>query len=471
LTSMTIPARAEEFAIDDTKGIFKFCTSLVNIDVEAGNAYYSSIDGVLCDAKRTTIIYCPGSRPGVYTVPVGINTIGNSAFRGCTKLTSIVISPYVSSIEANAFYGCSKITSVTFRGKAITDCTIGQYAFANCAMLADITFETGSRVVSLDNYAFSTCKSILSVTIPATMKSIGSNAFGNCSSLASVKFEENGSEITFDKNVFYSCTGLVEVYFPSTISEINLEMFEGCTNLARVKISEDNPYYAERDGIVYNKAVTKVIMCPSGKGGNIILPDSVTEVGDGAFKGNVNITGIVIGKNVTLIGDAAFYKCVNLSSVTFDKGGTEDLVINPSARENMSSNSLATFYQCDALTSIVFPSRLVMFGGFRECANLSRVSFDDPETSRLEEIGSYALYKCSKLSYFECPKSLKVLETYAFSNCESLTSIDLPEGLIEMKDYALSSCPVLKNITIPSTVKYLGKAMFANNKVITSMTL
>ena len=285
-STISIPARAEEFSIDNTNGIFKGCSSLVNINVESGNKYYSSIDGVLCDAKRTTIVFCPYARPGAYTIPVGITTIGNSAFRNCKKLTSIVISPYVSTIEAYAFYDCNKITSITFRGTAINDCNIGDSAFYNCSSLVDLKFEQGSRVVSIGKYAFSNCKALMSVTIPATTREVGSYAFRSCSSLSSVSFAENGVEISFDKNVFSSCTSLVEVYFPATVKDINLSMFDGCTNLARVLVSKDNPYYAEKDGIVYDKAYTTVIMCPSGKGGNIILPDTVKEISNGAFKGN-----------------------------------------------------------------------------------------------------------------------------------------------------------------------------------------
>ena len=472
ITSITIPERAEEFAVDDSKGIFKNCSSLVNINVDAGNVYYSSIDGVLCDAKKTKIVYCPAARPGAYTIPVGITTIGNSAFRGCTRLTSIVISQYVTSIEEYAFYGCSKLTSLTFRGRAIADLTVGDRAFYNCSGLTSVTFDADSRVVSLGNRAFYGCKELAAVTIPATMKSVGEYAFSGCTSLSSVSFAENGEEISFATNVFSGCTSLVEVYFPATVKEINLSMFDGCTNLSRIRISPDNKYYAEKDGIVYDKVISTLIMCPAGKGGSIKLPDSVTTISSNAFKGNVKITGIIIGKNVTEIGDAAFHSCTNLSSITFERGGTEDLIINPTAQSGFSSYSTyPTFYKCNSLTTVSLPSRLVSVGGFYECANLTRVTFDDIENSRLETIGSYAFSQCHKLAAVDCPSSLKYLGKHAFSYCDVLTAIDLPEGLLDMGDYAFTSCTVLKNVAIPSTVKHIGQSMFALNKVITSMTL
>ncbi len=464
LTSVTIPARAKEFAIDNTNGVFVGCSNLVNINVEKGNQYYTSIDGVLCDASKSEIIFCPYARPGAYVVPAGINTVGASAFRACTKLTSVTISPYVTLVGDHAFYGCTSVTVVTFRGGARADCEIGKYAFNGCTKLSNVVFESGSRVVSLGSYAFSACKELVNITIPASMKKVGSYAFSSCGNLTSVEFAENGEEITFETAVFSSCTELAEVYFPATVKVIDLSMFNGCSKLSRVRIAADNPYYTEKDGIVYDKNVTTVIMCPSGKGGNITLPDTVTKIGENAFKGNAKITGITIGKNITEIGDAAFAECSALNSIIFESGGTADLTINPGAigeTKSEISDSKATFYKCNALVNVILPARLVAFAGFNNCANLESVWFE--RGSRLESIGQRAFAFCKKLTRFDCPSTVKTIYNKAFNYCDAFPYIDLPEGLETIGGWAFSGCKELNNITLPNTLKTLGESAFSLN--------
>jgi len=127
----------------------------------------------------------------------GVTTIGHAAFRGCSKLTSVIVPNTVTSIGYSAFRYCTKLTSVII----------------------------GNRVKSIEGYAFKNCPALTSITIPNSVKSIGSEAFRNCVGLTSV---------TIGKGVTYigSCA------------------FAGCSNLTSVKANYKAFTVTERGGLL-----------------------------------------------------------------------------------------------------------------------------------------------------------------------------------------------------------------------------
>ena len=78
-----------------------------------GNPAYSSVAGVLFNQNQTTLIQYLGVIAGPYTIPKSVTSIGDSAFYGCSSLTSVTIGTNVTSIGADAFSGCTSLTSVT----------------------------------------------------------------------------------------------------------------------------------------------------------------------------------------------------------------------------------------------------------------------------------------------------------------------------------------------------------------------
>ncbi|MCD8341519.1 MAG: leucine-rich repeat domain-containing protein, partial [Clostridiales bacterium] len=103
LTSLTIPASVTSIGTWLTSG----CTSLTEIVVEEGNSAYASVGGVLFNAALTELICCPIGYVGDYTVPDGVTAIDESAFEGCTGLTSVTLPASLITIEDSAFADCT----------------------------------------------------------------------------------------------------------------------------------------------------------------------------------------------------------------------------------------------------------------------------------------------------------------------------------------------------------------------------
>jgi hypothetical protein len=97
---------------------FSHCDSLTAIAVDAANAQYRSVAGVLFNKTQTSLLQCPGALAGAYAIPSGVTNVGQDAFEGCAGLTNILVPDSVLSIWTSAFYLCTNLTGVYFKGNA-----------------------------------------------------------------------------------------------------------------------------------------------------------------------------------------------------------------------------------------------------------------------------------------------------------------------------------------------------------------
>ena len=154
ITTVTIPNSVTNIGQD----AFANCTILTNINVDAANPAYSSMNGVLFDKAQATLLQFPGDLGGGYTIPNSVTSIGggNSFFGGafgdCASLTSVTIPNSVTSIGDYAFESCSSLTSVTI-GNSVT--SIGDGAFYDCTSLTGIYFQGNSPTPTTDSTVFS----------------------------------------------------------------------------------------------------------------------------------------------------------------------------------------------------------------------------------------------------------------------------------------------------------------------------
>ncbi|MBQ5590731.1 MAG: fibronectin type III domain-containing protein, partial [Clostridia bacterium] len=154
---------------------FYGCTSLTNITVNDNNSNYCSVNGVLFNKNKTELTQYPvGNTRTFYSIPDSVTSIGDSAFEGCTKLTSVTIPNSVTSIGNNAFEDCTSLTSVTI-GDSVT--SIGEEAFYGCDSLTSVTIP--DSVTSIGDEAFRGCTLLTKVFVPNSVTSIGTDAFKN----------------------------------------------------------------------------------------------------------------------------------------------------------------------------------------------------------------------------------------------------------------------------------------------------
>ena len=198
LESVTIGAGVTSISSDSFSG----CSSLTNIKVSPNNQKYSSDGKMLLSKDKTTLLMYP-SATGDVTIPNGVTSIGNSAFRYCSSLTSVIIPDSVTFIDDYAFEDCENLESVTL-GKNVKK--IGYGAFEYCYKLASIEIPDGVTYIGSD--AFYACRSLTSVTIPESVTRIGYNAFYRCETLTSVIFENTSG---WNYSDYSDCTNGTEI--------------------------------------------------------------------------------------------------------------------------------------------------------------------------------------------------------------------------------------------------------------------
>ena len=186
LTSITIPDSVTSIGVWP----FAYCTSLTSILVDENNPSFCSIEGILYTKNASTLICFPAGKNKI-TIPDGVTSIGNEAFRGCAGLISIVMPDSITNIGEKAFYGCSGLTSI----------------------------DIPDSIKSIDDKAFHDCSGLTSIDIPDSVTIIGRSAFSSCSSLTSIIIPDSITIIDID--AFYYCSSLTDLYYIGTEDEWN----------------------------------------------------------------------------------------------------------------------------------------------------------------------------------------------------------------------------------------------------------
>jgi len=207
LTSVKIPMSVDSIGV----GAFCFCSSLAHFEVDKDNPCFAVSDGILLSKNRSAIIAYPAAKKeSHYLVPVGISTIDENAFAGCSTLNYVTIPLGVRSINKCAFLGCSGLDSVSI--SASVD-SIGERAFWGCNSLTSLTIPEG--VHTIGRSAFHGCINLASVTIPESVTSIGGQAFSNCKNLKEIHINASTPPVSDSDPFAYINKTTCTLYVPA----------------------------------------------------------------------------------------------------------------------------------------------------------------------------------------------------------------------------------------------------------------
>ena len=535
----TISASAEDFSVG---GIYYNITDSENLTVEVtyqgssysdySNEYTENVvipETVTYDSNTYSVtsigdsaFYACRSLTSV-TIPNSVTSIGNNTFFLCTNLTSITIPNSVTSIGGSAFGNCSCLTSVTIPDGVTS---IGERAFLYCTSLTSVTIP--NSVTSIGERAFLNCTSLTSVTIPDGVTSIGDRAFYNCSSLTSVTIPN--SVTTIGSYAFRKCSNLTSIAIGNGVTHIESDAFYDCSSLTSIVVDSENNVYDSRENcnaIIETKSNILITGCVK-----TVLTNSVTGIGDYAFRGCSGLSTINIPASITSIGKYAFESCVNLTSVYLN--ATSHVKINSSSTFGSSlvfvpSDLFDTYKTMEYWSEIYKNGKLL--------SNTDKLDYDvnvtaKPTTSDLlseikeadlhkvinlkisgsinsydiivlnqnmpnlrsldltnakivacdheyytghktlnDVIGDYMFYGQSKYLEIKLPKTVESIGNNAFCNCSSLTSVTIGNSVTTIGSEAFYACRSLTSVTIPDGVTSIGDRAFYNCSSLTSVTI
>lgn len=414
-----------------------------------------------------------------------VQIIGSNAFSYCSTLNEVHFGNKIKSIASSAFAYC---INLNFDALPPNISSIGNYAFQSCSSLTSVTIPDG--VTYIGSYAFNNCSSLTSVTIPNSVTGIGGYTFAACVSLTNIAIPNNITYIS--EEAFAGCSSLTSVIIPDSVTSIAYRAFYKCSNLKAVYITDvaawcnisfdgyfANPLRYAKNLYLNGELITE-----------LVIPDSVTTIGNYAFYGCSKLTSVTIPDSVTSIG-ASFSGCSSLESITLPfVGGSRKTsgdtyqypfgyIFGTSSYTNgvateqsyygssTSSTTSSTYYIPASLKSVTITGGNILYGAFYNCSKLTSITIPDSVTS----IGDVAFYYCSSLTSISIPDGVTSIGNSVFSGCSSLTSIAIPDSVTSISYGAFSSCSSLTNITIPDSVTSIGPRMLANCSKLTSIII
>ena len=389
LTSVTIGASVssiDNYAFSDCSGITDLVWNARNCSSK-GNMTTSNIERVTIGDEVEVLpsAFVSGSKISTVIIPNSVTSISSNAFNNCDSLTNVTIGNSVSSIGNYAFSSCDSLTGVTI-GTSVS--SMGNNAFSNCNGITDLVWNArncssngnmstsnverviiGDEVEVLPNYFVRNSK-ISTVTIPNSVTSIGYSAFNNCDSLTNVT---TGSFISsIGGYAFYGCDGMTSVTIGNSVSEIGDDAFSECYSLASVNISDLDAWCHISFSSYYSNPLCYAhhLFLNGEEIKNLVIPSSVTSIGNYTFNGCSGLTSVIIPNSVTSIGYGAFQYCTSLSSLTIGKSVTaiSDYAFNSCSNlrklvfnaVNCTSIGYSAFYSSDYYSNYI--SAILQFG-------------------------------------------------------------------------------------------------------------
>ena len=434
LTSVTIPNSVTSIG----EGAFGGCDGLISLTIGSGVTSIGPEAFAECFSLTSV------------TIPNSVTSIGERAFSACEGLISLTIGSGVTSIKGWTFENCECLTSVTIPNSVTS---IGEWAFEGCSSLTSVTIP--NSVTSIGEGTFEGCSSLTSLTIPNSVTSIENRTFFECASLTSMAIPNSVTSI--GEEAFYGCDNLTSVIIPNSVTSIGFSAFSECYDLNSVHISDlaawcniefgtcdSNPLagtYPNEAKLFLNGEEIK----------DLTIPNSVTSIGNYAFRQYRNLTSVTIPNSVTSIGVEAFYNCEGLTSLTIPNSVT--------------SIGEGAFEGCSSLTSLTIPNSVTSIGegAFHGCGGLTSLTIPNSVTS----IGAHTFAGCKSLTSVVIPNSVTYIGMFAFDGCSGLTSVTIPNSVTSIDNWAFSYCENLLDVyCYAEDVPSVGEDIFEDSPII-----
>lgn len=505
LTYMEIPDGVEEIG----SNTFYNCAALETLTLGKG----------IRKIGEYAFMYCSGVQE--LTVPEGVESIGHGAFYGWKTIKQLVLPDTLSTLEEFAFYGCTALEEITL-SKALT--VIPRYCFYDCGSLTEIVIPSG--VTELCTRAFGMCGKLNSITIPSTVTVIAQDAliigkeemviYGAPDSAAEsyaqengIRFAEIGEEapalspfeytigtegivitgwseneaelvipetikdlpvIEIGQQAFENRTALETVILPDTVTVVGNYAFFGCTNLRSVTLNEGLLQISQ-------EAFAETALEET------VLPSSLRSIADDAFWGCESISlsaqkdtyayeWCVARGYIEIEEEIAGefqYSIEDGAAVLTAYTGTQSLVVIP---ETLGGYPVAkigadAFLNCQSVTQITIPEGVVSIGNYAFCGTgLTDIKIPDSVVS----IGGFVFCRCYSLQSVELSQNLQTIGEYAFSWCRALEQAVLPDSLTDLGGYVFMGCSALNKVNIPESISSMGDGVFCYCSALESIS-
>ena len=398
-----------------------------------------------------------------YTYPVV--TIGTSAFESCSNLQSVTLPNSITVINTDAFYGCTKLGDVNLP-EGLT--TINLRAFYNCNL---DTIVIPSTVTSIGNKAFYN-NPIKSITWLPSNSSI-STGTGDDSPF----YNSNGSKVTsftFGPNVktvpayiCYKMSLLDTIVLPPSVSSLGQSAFYYCTNLKSINL----PVTQKTLPVSFFEGCTSLE--------SIELPATLTTISQDAFYGCSKLANVNLHEGITTINQRAFQYC-KLTNITipstvsyiggkaFQNNPTTSVTWLPKTCDTGSDDNAPFYSTSSKITSFVFGDSVQTIPAYL-CKYMSLLDTVVLPPS-VRSLGQYAFMYCTSLKSINLPVTQKTLPVSFFEGCTSLESIELPATLTTISQDAFYGCSKLANVTLHEGITTINQRAFQYCK-LTNITI
>ena len=364
---------------------------------------------------------CSSAAIGKLVIGSNTKTIGESAFSGCSTITSVVIPETVTKVEPKVFQRCDKIQTAVIKAK-VTDNRMGGGLFYDCKSLEELTVPTfnsfyyytrwaGEGTKSDDTASFSmyfyNCENKYATHIPSALKKvtvlngteIPDEYFSGFNHIVIYALPEGITKI--GNSAFYSNDSLSKIICNDKTKDLSFsEMIKDVENIGERAFYSDNGIDLEI--------------------GKLVFGNKMKSIGSSAFARCNTITSVVIPENVTKIEPQVFYGCGNIKTA----------VIKANVDENQMGAGL--FYGCDLLEELTVPCFAEFY--YFLSSNTWGVDYD----RITENVFSMLFYNCSTAYATKIPSSLKKITI--------LNGENMPKNCLDGFE--------LKTLVLPSELKF-----------------